>query len=166
MRIAGDDRFEIRSLTAEDAAGWALMPFAMYRIAQFVKNYDSDADPAMMLAHLKLEFSNPKPRMLVLVLLEDGAMRGHLLAGIEEWFGSRFATVVQYETDTPVPLDLTREAFGAVEEWGKSHGCKAMRAITRNAALARTFGRYGFSGERVIITKPLPTGVADETANG
>ncbi len=158
-RVFGD--LEILELRMSEFRAWALFPYAAKRCADFCAKYDSDADPAEMVKQVQQAFMYPGQASL-LVLLRDGRTVGHLLVTMENWFGTKMATVIQYETDEPVPRAVQMGWLEWFEDWARERGAKFFQCLTRNEDLARVFQRYGYKRERILMRKPLPTVVAGD----
>lgn len=161
MTIAKLGDLEALLLSAEDARSWHYFPHAIFRIAKFAKKYDSDADIAMMVAQLKLSFVRPDSPANILLFLNKGVTVGHLLTSMEEWFGTSFATIVQYELDQPCPRNFTVLALAEVEKWAVARGARFLQCLARDEHVARAFSTFhGFEKNRIVMRKPLSTDVA------
>ena len=160
--IAKVGPLETYALCSSDARSWSLFPYAAQRIARFAQKYDSDADVMMLIASLKQQFTHPRPMIQTVVLLNgDKSVDGHLLVSLEEWFGTRFATLVQYETDIATPHNLTTPTLDWVEAWARENGAQFMQALALNDKIARAYSVFrGFDRNRIIMRKSLSTDVA------
>lgn len=170
MILVEEQGRKVVELWSGDQHSWALMPAMLYRIGTFAQRYDSDADTSMMIAHLKMAFVHPKPSAVMLAMLDEkGTLIGHLLVTIESWFGTSFATIVQYEVDkgVRVPRGFQKIALARIEEWAKERGCTFVQALARNATVARAFTTFhGFEENRVVVRKSLSTDVAPSEQSG
>lgn len=137
---------------------WA--PAVLERARRFCETYDSDADVEVMTAHLMAEMFAREPSHLILVGIQDEQAVGHLVALIEDFYGSRGVTVTQLMVDREahVPREVFRLGMDVVEQWARSVGACRIGNWARNPAVARLFQRYGFeASERVLMRKPLAT---------
>jgi hypothetical protein len=158
VRLAALKNLEAVVLRSSDARSWWLFPAAVLRVSEFVRKYDSDADPLLMVAQLKQAFIHPRPAAHLMVLLEDNVIVGHLLVIVETWFGTDFATIVQLEIDRPVPRAMARDTMAFIEDWAKEMGCKFIQCMARNEQVARAFKIFhGFERTRVMMKKSLST---------
>lgn len=159
--LVAEGALEVLVLTCTDARAWAYWPIGAKRVADFCVKYDTDADPMLMVAQLRTAFVQPKSNAYILLLLEDGNVIGHLLVTLEEWFGTRIASIVQYELDKTIPRSMANETLRCVEDWARQAGAAFVQCMARNEAVARTFSTYfNFKRERVMLRKSLSTDVA------
>lgn len=167
MDIEKVGELEAVALDSGDARSWALFPHAIFRIAKFARTYDSDADVTKLVASLKYCFA-VSGESLILLLIEDGKhVVGHMLVSLESWYGTKFATVSQYELDRAMPRNLADRAMDHVGEWAERHGAQFLQALARNEKVARAFTAFhGFQRDRIMLRKPLSTGVAPDAGNG
>ena len=160
------------ALTSDHSLGWQLFPLGLQRVYNFCQKYDSDADPAMLCAAIKREFIEPNPKSAIILAMdtdESGVTKpvGHLLVSLESWYGTKMATIVQYEVDggTKIPRAQLRECFGKVERWALLSGAKFLQCMARGPKEARAFSIfYGMQPQRTMMRKtieaPPSTGVA------
>lgn len=160
--LAQADGVAIYELRADDGKSWQIFPHAALRIARFAKEYDSDANTVLMMAHVKSAFVfSPASTQQILVAIDGDKIVGHVFTAIEEWFDTKFATVVQYELDEAVPFELLSVGLKRIEEWSKERGAAFMQCLARNEKVARAFSMFhGFTRNRVIMRKTLSTAVA------
>lgn len=139
---------------------------ALDRIVDFCRKYESEADPELMYSEVCRNFFLENPSMVVFVgLNERGAIVAHLLAAIEEYFGNRRVTVLQYWKDhgESIGLDQKAEVLEAVAQWGQRCGATEMKIYARNEQVAQIFEKYGFKRDKkVIMNAPLESFTAKE----
>lgn len=161
MDLAKLGDLEAVVLSADDQRSWGYFPYAIYRIASFAREHDSDADVGMMVTQLKISFVRPDGPASIILLLDDGQVIGHLLTTIEEWFGTKFATIVQYSLDKPCPRNFTILALEEVERWAKSRGATFVQCLALDDKRARAFSVFhGFTKNRIVMRKALSTDVS------
>src|SRR5262245_24752054 len=154
---------EIQLLTRDNAAHWALLPGVLLRAATFCNKFDSDTTPESLCQSIAEHFVCVPERQTVraVVALEDGALVGHLLVSLDPWCGRLFATIVQYESDVPLPRELVLKTFDEIAEWARSKGACILRALAiaddgRGAARARLYRSiFGFQPRRIMLDKRL-----------
>jgi hypothetical protein len=156
----GDIR--ILPLVKSEPEAWALMPEALARIEKFCGTYDADSTPEVLRQAVMEHFvaDDAKSSVRVLVALRDGRMIGHTLVSLDAWCGKTYLTVVQFETDAPIPRHLVRDAMEQAAWWAKGKGASVMRVLARTdergAARARAFRAfYGFCPKRVVMDRSL-----------
>ena len=156
MILAQKDRAAVHVLERDDwASSWALVPKALERIRRFAAVYDSYADTAIMVDGLQRTFASDKPLAKVLVYTVGEEVRGHLLATIENWFGTVFVTIVQYELDQPLDAEMREACFQWLEGWGRSMDAQFTQVLAEGDALPRVYERIGFERTKTILRRPL-----------
>lgn len=143
-------------LRNSEASHWALMGEVLDRIGLFCAKYGSVADPALLRQSVSNHFAVGSPLVLAVALVDSPAgLVGHLLAETSDWAGSRFATILQYELDVPMPEDFRKRHFARIEEWARSIGAAGVQVFARNRAVARAFRRYGLLEDATLMRKAL-----------
>src|SRR5512147_1838960 len=98
MEVAKSGSMRAVALTNTDSESWELFPIALYRIHKFAKSYDSDAEVTKLVASMKYCFAIGGDA-LIMLLLDGRTVIGHMLVSMESWYGTKFATISQYELD-------------------------------------------------------------------
>ncbi len=121
-------------LDMDNPVAWALMPYAIERVKVFCLKYHTDTDPERMAELIRLNFVADNPLILMAVGYKKGVgVFLHCMVGIEDITGNRFLTIMQYESDLPIPESARgdlMEAYRKIEEWGKQHGAQAVNFVT------------------------------------
>src|SRR5262249_60115202 len=102
------------SLKRDDPESWALMPSVLARVGVFCVKYGTDTTAKVLLDAIMLHFASPEttdketgrataPMILAMAAVSEGEVVGHLVLSVDYWCGSYLATIVQYETDVPIP---------------------------------------------------------------
>lgn len=168
-QIAVSGNLEVFSVDSNSAKGWQLFPHAILRIVKFCQQYDSDADAKKLVAQLKTNFVYSEPNGYILLLLEGQTVVGHILVAMEEWFGTKMATIIQLEIDKPMDRELQKRALEDVENWARLKGATFVQCMARNDTVARAFSIYhGFTRQRIMMRKSLEspsTGLVENAGN-
>ncbi len=156
QRPAASRRMRAHLLRREDALSWSLVPEVCQRIRRFCERVASDAPAELLVQTLWLNFVHATPQMIAFVGLDDSGLVGHALVSIEEWAGTRIATVLQYEVDHPVPREEIRRCYGELVRWARSCGATQLQGLAINHRVARVLRqRYGFTERYVLMRRPL-----------
>jgi hypothetical protein len=124
------------------------------RIELFCANYESDADRDILFEQVTKNYFDASPRMLFLVAEEDGKVVAHLVAQIEEYYGARYVSIIQYWRDKGIriPDEMKADAFRQLIHWGKMMATDKVRIWARNEEVAQVFEKtYGFVRDKRII---------------
>jgi GNAT superfamily N-acetyltransferase len=149
-------RMRAHLLRREDPLSWSLVPEACDRIRRFCERVGSDAPAEKIVAAYWQNFVHPAPQMIVFVCLDDSGVMAHALLDIEEWAGTRIATVLQYELDRPVPGGEIRRCYAELVRWARSCGATQLQGLAINQRVARVLRqRYGFTEHRILMRRPL-----------
>ena len=135
---------------------WTYFAELLERVDNFVETYDSDADSSLLAEALMLHFAQGSDQMLFFVCVKNNKVAGHLIATIDTWCGSKYATIIQYEVDKGSLLsEERREGWKLLTAWAQSHGAN-LQILARSPKMARVFSRYwGFTPERVLMRKRI-----------
>lgn len=139
------------------------MPNLLYRVAAFCKKHDTDTSEEQITQRVMENFVVPEARQHVRawVAVQDGELIGHCLVTLDDWCGTIFATIVQYESDVPLDRAQVVRAFDDISAWARSKGASVMRILTlhkddRGLARARLFQRlYGFHPTHMVCDRAL-----------
>ena len=144
-----------------DPISWSYFPYIVLRAQAFIKEYDADANPQIFADVMVANFAAATPSMIAIGLInESGFLVGHLVVQIEDYMGSRFATIIQLEVDSESALkpEVIAPAYDWIKGWAAKCGAKRLQCMARNDAVARLFRqRYGFEKKRVLMTLALAT---------
>lgn len=149
-----------------DPLAWGLMPMLCERIRAFCTKYDSDAKPETFIQQLQTSFVLREPGIIGMLLLDGNVnVTGHIVVSLEEWMGTRMATILQLESDEPLTEELVRAPLEWFEWWAIANKAEHFQCFARNQAAARLFERkYGFQNMRVLMRKKLQPVAAVEGA--
>jgi len=144
-------------LQRDDPLSWQLMPVFCRRVARFCQRYGSEADVPLLLRAIEVNFTSEEPFCLGAVGLRGNRVVGHVFASVDDWFGVRFLTLVQFEIDVPgFDRHALRVAFSRILAWGKTKGCRKAQLLARDERLARYFKRvWGFKPDKILMRGEL-----------
>lgn len=143
-------------LRREDPLSWSLVPEVCERIRRFCELVGSDTPAEMLVQAYWQSFVQPKPLMIAGVALDDTGIVAHVLLVIEEWAGTRTATVFQHQHDRPIPREELRRGFEAVLTWARSCGAMQFQGLALDRRVARIARqRYGFKEHRILMRRPI-----------
>lgn len=127
----------------------------LQRIKSFCERYGTDADVIVMMEYITGMYYNKTPSMMLFVIVdEDEKIIAHALVSIEDFFGSKYINILQYERDEKFPGDEKKKFFDFITEWGLTNGADRIKIQARNEAVAGLFEKYGFSrSERVLMER-------------
>lgn len=166
MLITTQDDGSVWSLEKNDDLAWAYMPTYLARVSEFSRKYDGDADVKTLQEAIERTFTSPQPGGLFLAYINGyERMAGHLLVTLETWFGTKMATIVQYELDEPLGREATQHSLAFIEDWAKKNGSEFLQVLAVNEKVARIYSIYdGFTRNKIMMRKSLrpPTGVAND----
>lgn len=133
---------------------WTYFAEVVDRVTKFCDTYDSDADSKILANIMIGHFAQSSDSMLILASVVNDEVVAHLLAAIDTWCGSKFATILQYEAEKgKMPLADKKEGYRILEAWAKTHQA-GIQILARNPQVARLFSRYwGFKPERILMRK-------------
>jgi hypothetical protein len=134
------------------------MPEACERIGRFCQQVAADVPAELLVETLWHNFIAANPLMIAFLGLEDSGVVGHCLVDIESWAGSteKFATVLQFQLDRPVPRSEMQRCYAQLVRWALSHDATQLQALASNERTARLFRqRYGFATHRILMRRPL-----------
>jgi len=137
------------------------------RVSEFCRRYESESDREILFEEMMANYFNSNPRMLMFVCLDDEEnIVGHLIATIDEYYGSKFITIHQYWKDPgiKIPDNLKAEVFIALGRWGELCGTDKVRVWARNSTVANLFEKYGFERDKKIIMNASIKDVANRLA--
>jgi hypothetical protein len=140
---------------------WELMPEALARIEKFCGRYDADSTPDVLRKAVMSNFvADQKDAVVrVVVAVRDKRVIGHALLSLDSWCGTVYLTVVQFETDEPIPRALIRDAQEQIAWWAKQRGAVIDRVLARlderGAARVRLFRMLGYRPKRLIMDRSL-----------
>lgn len=143
-------------LVRNSEACWRLMPIALERIKAFCAKYPNDGSPEVICDQLAKSFTSDSPNLMCFLIIDeaDARVTGHFLAGFDDWLGTKFLSILQYEGEKGVSRKVVFDAMEQMQRWGRAMGCTQWRAITRNRTLARVFQiYYGFRETGTLIEK-------------
>jgi hypothetical protein len=157
MRSPIGDGLTLLVVEKKDPLAWAMMPALKARIEKFCATYDSDAKPDLFLQQLEQSFILVHPGIIGMLLLDDkAAIVGHIVLTLEDWMGTKMATILQLECDVPLTEELFRVPLEWFEWWAKASGAQFFQCFARNEAAARLFEKkFGFEKKRVLMRKRL-----------
>lgn len=132
-----------------------LTPLLHTRIREFAAERDEWVHPEVFAASVMARLWERDPRLLVLVLVTESEVVGHVVAQLQDE-GKPVVLVIQTKADRDVGHALI-EAMHLTEQWARSQGAVSLIAVTHRDpdAMAR---RFGFKLSRHLLTKPLTEG--------
>lgn len=156
---------ELLMLNKEDPRSWMLMPKVFAAIHDFCDKYDSDVDPVLLCRAIEIHFMAEKPLMMVLAVTSGVRLVGHLIASIEDWFGTRMVTVLQYRHEgvtlwgkkVIVTRDMLSEGSELLENWGRQHNAEHIQALVKDKRVIVAYKRFHhFKAHSVLMRRAIP----------
>lgn len=139
-----------------DASAWALMPELFRRVENFNLRYDTDSKPGRLNEALRRSFIESMPGMIGMLLLTDKAVIGHLVVTLEDWMGTKMATIIQLESDEPITPEMMDVPYEFLHHWAAGNGCAFLQCMARSEVVARLFRqKYGFDQKRILMRKAI-----------
>ena len=137
-----------------------LLPEMMKRANGFNDKYNDGLDPNLFQAQLVHQAYQNAPTMLSIAILEGEDVIGHCIVCLDEYYGERYAVVMQLEVDKGKGngnvQEFLKQGIKAIDEWTKANGCTYQRIWARNKAAARMFSSLGFKDTgRVLMERRL-----------
>ena len=127
MQGANQDDGKIRVFVVHQSRGnfATYGPRVLDRISKFVRKYDLDADPGMLVAHVSHQMYVENPPMIVIAAVLGDRMVGHGLAVLETYYGTVSVVVSQIEIDRDAQAGRSqaiRDGMDIVSEWARAAG--------------------------------------------
>lgn len=128
LRVPDQPGWSLRLVTAFDPEAWSLVPIMIERIAAFAAQVGAKHPevPAMNWRNHFVAVANPV--MFAVAILHETTVVGHLLItmGSDPEAGLTYATIKQWQMDTPFPSAAVRERAWECIQWlcwtaGASH---------------------------------------------
>lgn len=146
----------VAPLHRAEAWAWAYMPQALARVRAFRANYEHYGDVERLVRVIEAHFLTDDPDVLLIVGVEDGKVMGHMLLTLDEWLGSKFVTIQQYEVDVALPREELRAHLALVETWARHKGAGEIRIIAEGPVRERAYRAfYGFEGGKTLMSKKV-----------
>jgi len=150
----------IVAFSADKPWCWSLMPEMLKRIGHFSERHCPDTMPALLLSHVKTDFTAIQPAFFILGAIQEEELVGHLLAcvSVPPWSNTRRALILQYELDDEArsPMGLLRAGLDLVIDFAKTHYCSKIIAETKTEKMKRLFSMcYGFKLDMIQVERGL-----------
>ena len=126
-------------------------------VRSFAEKFGTWTDIDNLSSQIAIAYGSDTPPIMLLVALDDDErVRSHLIAVLDDFFGSRTMCILQWEKDKDfdLPAELKLEAIEYLRLWATHNGVDKIRIFARNDRVAQLFeSRYGFTrDERVQMT--------------
>lgn len=136
---------------------WAYLPLLLQRIRSFSQYHEGIGNPDALARAMEINFISDEPVLLALIIVDDdGQVIAHALVSLDEWLGTKYITLQQYQTDRAIPRDRINEGLRYIENWGRLRGAEEARAVVDGEKLQRAYKIFlGLKPYKMIMNKSL-----------
>lgn len=146
---------KILTLNHKDPVSWRYFPFVLERAKRFMVNKGLETYINSFCSALQSAFILDTPCSRVIVALKGEEIIGHLIAGIEIYWGEKQLLIYQYNLDEAIPPEILKGTLAEVCTWAKCSGVAEIRALVLEEPMTRVFSRYGFEKYGYTMRKKL-----------
>lgn len=151
-------RWSVLHFHPSAADAWRKMPELVSRVSRFIEGHGSAAEVTPMCEALVQHFAVANPALFALGFVSDGRLVGHILSQVEDFYGTRQITVLQYEVDhgNPLPRRFREEALGELLKVARAAGATRILALCEDERVGRAHSIFhGFSRYCTVMTRPV-----------
>jgi hypothetical protein len=131
----------------------------LHRAVRFAVQNELDSDPEILWHSMAQQmYANP-PSMLMLAAIDGNKVRGHLLARLQEYDGSRSVFISHLQIDKNARENregVIASGLEMIVNWAKSNGATSIRCWAMNEKVAGIFSALGFEPkDYVLMESPI-----------
>lgn len=160
--LSSQHDYDVHILHRDQPQDWMWHPQVMGRIARFCQEHEDQAEAYLLVRNIQQAFIMDDPVLMVIALLRDGLLVGHLLCDRSILYYKPIVTVHQYMLDCPIPNEVRERIVRIIRDWAKDPGPNGDREtgpyiqwLVRDKALAKMYQRF-FKAEPQTLLMRLP----------
>jgi len=155
-----DDDAKVFLLHKDDPLSWTILPQVCDRIRLFCEHHSTDTDPEVLCEMLSPHFTAPHPLIDAVVAAWEMKLVGYLLASLDDWYGTKAVTVLQYQHDggfAGITRDILTKGFAILEDWGRERDADYIQALVQDRKIVIAHKRFHhFKAHSLLMRRSIP----------